>query len=421
MTLWSPPEWHAIEAVGTWVAAVGTVGAVFVALNLARRDTKSRRIERRGDIVAMSADVFQGRLRMTALVREAIQAPLYRIPETMLQHGLPRLIGDGRLTQNEIDVLLEYASRVAEINRGLDRAGDAHASQPSGSDHLTNEFARNQAKANEVLYEESGRFGNESLIDAAERALFRVGLAYSPWWVRVAARWKGKSSAENGAPMNVDNRRWIYRTWVPTRHLYERIKARRLRESPEKAAAFARRWPSYLLAIELVVAALLSVGTLSRVGLDHYLLVRWVAYVASIFAISRVAEIVGAYYYDAMDSFADDRGPASLSKPDRVKLVMKSYPSLVINWAVIYFALPSTQFLAHAPDGTHSYALQSFIDAIYFSGVTIATVGYGDIAPTGPWSRLLSICEVGMGILVLVFALGAYLAAPTDPSAKKEV
>jgi voltage-gated potassium channel len=219
--------------------------------------------------------------------------------------------------------------------------------------------------------------------------------------------------------MDLDIRRWIYRNLIPTRYLYERMKARRQNEGPEKAATFARRWPSYLLAMELVVAIGLSAGTLSEIGSEHYILVRWMAYVAWIFAISRVAEIVGAYYYDAMDSFAVDRGPASLSKPDRINLVMKSYPSLVIDWAVIYFVLPSSQFLAHAPDGSESYALQSFIDAIYFSGVTIATVGYGDIAPTGPWSRLLSICEVWTGILVLVFALCAYLAAPTTPSRKR--
>jgi hypothetical protein len=44
MNIWNPPDWHAIEAIGTWVAAIGTIGAVFVALGLARRDTKSRRI-----------------------------------------------------------------------------------------------------------------------------------------------------------------------------------------------------------------------------------------------------------------------------------------------------------------------------------------------------------------------------------------
>ena len=193
MNIWNPPEWHAIEAVGTWVAAVGTIAAVIVALGLARRDTKSRRIERRGDIVAMCSDVYQGKRRMETLIRQNIQAPLYRIPDRSFSHGLSRLIGDGRLTELEIDILLEYANKIAEINRGLDRAGDAHAAQPGGSSHLSDEFSRNQAKANEVLYEESNRFGDEPLIDATERALYRIVLVYSPWWKRVSVKCKGRS------------------------------------------------------------------------------------------------------------------------------------------------------------------------------------------------------------------------------------
>jgi hypothetical protein len=62
MNVWNPPDWHAIEAIGTWVAAIGTVGAIWVALRLAGRDSKSRRIERRGEIIAMCADVYHARL-----------------------------------------------------------------------------------------------------------------------------------------------------------------------------------------------------------------------------------------------------------------------------------------------------------------------------------------------------------------------
>ncbi len=189
MSIWNPPDWAAIEAIGTWVAAIGTIAAVFVALHLARRDIKSRRIERRGEIIAMCSDVYHARKRMETLTEEGIQAPLYRIPDSTFAGGLPNLIGDGRLRKNEIAALLEYANRIAEINRGLDRAGDAHAAQPGGSDHLKSEFERNQAKASEVL--ELRANGQEPLINEAERALYRVELLYSPWWNRVAVRWKG--------------------------------------------------------------------------------------------------------------------------------------------------------------------------------------------------------------------------------------
>ncbi len=114
-----PPDWSAIEAIGTWVAAIGTVGAIWVALSLAGRDRKSRRTERRGEIVAMCADVYHARQRLETLVSEKIQAPLYRIPDSTFANGLPKLIGDGRLKEGEIGVLLEYADKVAESIRLL--------------------------------------------------------------------------------------------------------------------------------------------------------------------------------------------------------------------------------------------------------------------------------------------------------------
>ena len=190
MNIWNPPDWHAIEAIGTWLAAMGTILAVYVALHLARRDIKSRRVERRGEIVAMCADVYHARKRMENLTEQRIQAPLYRIPDSTFTSGLPKLIGDGRLRgRTKSPLSLEYANKIAEINRGLDRAGAAHAAQPGGSDLLNNEFARNQAKANEVL--EPPDDGKEPLINEAERALYRVELLYSPWWNRVAVLWKG--------------------------------------------------------------------------------------------------------------------------------------------------------------------------------------------------------------------------------------
>jgi hypothetical protein len=86
----------------------------------------------------------------------------------------------GRLTLVETDVLIEYFMRVREINRGLERAGAAHAALPSsGRSYLVGEFERNQAKADEVLNEALPRYGDEPLINATERALYRVEVLYS--------------------------------------------------------------------------------------------------------------------------------------------------------------------------------------------------------------------------------------------------
>jgi voltage-gated potassium channel len=51
------------------------------------------------------------------------------------------------------------------------------------------------------------------------------------------------------------------------------------------------------------------------------------------------------------------------------------------------------------------------VDAIYFSGVTLATLGYGDISPVHPFSKLLSVYEVLAGLLIVVISLALYVTA----------
>jgi hypothetical protein len=47
-----------------------------------------------------------------------------------------------------------------------------------------------------------------------------------------------------------------------------------------------------------------------------------------------------------------------------------------------------------------------FRDCLYFSTVTLATVGYGDISPRAGWAKMASALEALMGVALLVVALG---------------
>ena len=46
------------------------------------------------------------------------------------------------------------------------------------------------------------------------------------------------------------------------------------------------------------------------------------------------------------------------------------------------------------------------LDAVYLSGVTLTTVGYGDVAPTGFTSRLLAVVEGGTGLGFVAIVIG---------------
>ena len=80
---------------------------------------------------------------------------------------------------------------------------------------------------------------------------------------------------------------------------------------------------------------------------------------------------------------------------------------LIVGFAAVYFAVDSRheQFAG----------LETRLDAVYFTVTTMATVGYGDIHPTGQAARALAVAQmlmnlVFLGIVVRVLARAARAA-----------
>jgi len=97
------------------------------------------------------------------------------------------------------------------------------------------------------------------------------------------------------------------------------------------------------------------------------------------------------------------------------------YLLLGIAWAIVFSLLhlvdPSS--FADLPDiasssGQIRFGASETVTSLYFSFVTLTTLGYGDITPTSPAARMLAVVEAIMGqlyIAVLVAKLvGSYIA-----------
>lgn len=81
---------------------------------------------------------------------------------------------------------------------------------------------------------------------------------------------------------------------------------------------------------------------------------------------------------------------------------------LAIGWALIYWPALPNEFLIDS--GLSASAHGGFGDALYLSLVTMATLGYGDIAPRDTWLRLAAPAEALMGFLLLTAAITWLLA-----------
>ena len=88
------------------------------------------------------------------------------------------------------------------------------------------------------------------------------------------------------------------------------------------------------------------------------------------------------------------------------------YSLLVVVFACLYRIADLTagggQFSVHGARGDISFA-----DALYFSIITIATVGYGDITPDAPLVRGLAAVEVVLGVLLLLFGFSEIMRIGT--------
>ncbi|MFB5662555.1 potassium channel family protein [Alteribacillus sp. HJP-4] len=73
--------------------------------------------------------------------------------------------------------------------------------------------------------------------------------------------------------------------------------------------------------------------------------------------------------------------------------------SVTFGFAILYYMLSLNETVLMINDPTGEAANHDFWNCLYFSGVTILSVGYGDLVPVGS-ARFFSLIQAAIGLLL---------------------
>ena len=68
----------------------------------------------------------------------------------------------------------------------------------------------------------------------------------------------------------------------------------------------------------------------------------------------------------------------------------------------------------------NSFLTRSFGDLLYYSFVTLGTVGYGDVTPASPAARSLSLIEAVIGIMYVATMIARFVSIQTSNNSRNE-
>jgi hypothetical protein len=176
--------------------------------------------------------------------------------------------------------------------------------------------------------------------------------------------------------------RWLLAFISPTRVLFEKL-----------GRITIQRWTTLFLVLN--TAFLFLLPTVQR----HWPFWHGLVVLVWLLPFSRIVEVGYAFYNDTFDQLRRVPLRTKLDRVQRFKLLGRSYVEVSICFASLYLSLPWCRF---------NNAPSTGMEAAYFSWITITTTGYGDILPQGTFTRLLSMAKIGVGLMLLVFAVGTY-------------
>ena len=189
---------------------------------------------------------------------------------------------------------------------------------------------------------------------------------------------------------------------LPTR-VYIKRKKSGLGESAR--SELIRGWTTGWLIFSLIICVCFLVIP-SKFILNNIVLI-FLSGLCAYVAFSRANEILGAFLQDSFDKLEEGDDKEEIRYSERIKLALGSYGELILDFAIIYYFLNS---ILSSKFTFFDNKFNSIIEAIYFSGATITTLG-SNIYPKYWITQLLSIYEVIDGMVLLFFTLAIYVSA----------
>lgn len=107
-----------------------------------------------------------------------------------------------------------------------------------------------------------------------------------------------------------------------------------------------------------------------------------------------------------VDRYESDWGLRSINRS--LILLLLNYGELIIGFAIMFLASKSIGM------GTPVRVVTSPGEALYFSVVTITTLGYGDIIPVSPKGQALALIEPLCGFILVALVLAVFITGITD-------
>ena len=123
-----------------------------------------------------------------------------------------------------------------------------------------------------------------------------------------------------------------------------------------------------------------------------------------IYAIYLMAEMfVVTLLIILVDNYATEKGIRSSYRS--VILLAVGYLEIIVGFAILYIRFGTISFTSEP-----TKIITQPMDALYFSTVTITTLGFGDISPYNETGRFLVMAETVLGITLIVFVLSIFIS-----------